>query len=158
MTELSLVLVFVVESLNSVVGSSAAFLLGAFLGLSELAELRSVVVIVSSLVLDGVVVVATLVIVGCIFLGAFNPLEVSKIEMLDRHGLSSSVVGLGDSQKDIIFLEFTLIVVGGLLELSTFHLSFTHVILTILFIRLLIVLRFLNIGLCCGILNQLRFS
>jgi len=154
-TKLSLVLVFVVESLDSVVGPAASFFLRTFLSLSELTKLWSVVVIISSLVLDGVVVIATFVIVWCIFLRTFDPLEIGQVEMLDDHWLASSMVSLGDGQEDVFVQELAVAVKVLLFMMEAFHLSFTHIILTNLIFRLLIVKTFLKIGLFSGILNQI---
>ena len=52
MTKLCLVLIFVVESLDSIVCTSAFVPLWALLGICELAQLGGVVVVVSALVLN----------------------------------------------------------------------------------------------------------
>jgi hypothetical protein len=113
--ELSLVLVFVVESFDPIVGSTTPLFLGTFLRFSELAELWRVVIIISPLVFDRVVVIATLVIVWCILFRTFDPLEVRKIQMFDCHGLASTMVGLGDSQKDVFILELLGVIVRSFL-------------------------------------------
>jgi hypothetical protein len=104
-TELGLVLVFVVESLYSVVGSSAFVLLGALFCVCELAELRSVEVVIPSLVLDRVVEVTTLVVVSSILLGTFNPLEVLQVQVLQLHRLSGPVMVLGQVDENVFVLE-----------------------------------------------------
>lgn len=67
-TELSLVLIFVIKSLHSVMSSSAFVLLRALLSVSELAKFRRIEVVISTLVLYGVGVVTTLVVVSCVFI------------------------------------------------------------------------------------------
>jgi hypothetical protein len=153
-TEFSLVLVFMIESFDPIMSSATPFLFGTFLRLSKLTKLWRIVVIISSLVLDGVVVIATLVIVWCILLRTFDPLKVGEIQMFDDHGLASSMVGLGDSQKDVFVLKLLLMVNRVFFQLTSFHLSSAHIILTNLIFRLLIVKTFLKIGLFSGILNQ----
>jgi hypothetical protein len=52
MTEFGLVLIFVIESLYSVVSSSTLIFLGTFFCVSEFAKLWGVVIIIPPLVLD----------------------------------------------------------------------------------------------------------
>jgi len=91
--EFCLVLIFVVESFNSVMRSTTLVFLGTALSISELAEFRGVLVIVPALVLDGVVEVATLVIVRTVLLWALVTLEILKLQVLDAQRLSGAVMG-----------------------------------------------------------------
>ena len=75
-TEFRLILVLVVESLDSIMRPSAFVPFGAFFSVGEFAKFWSVEVVISPLVLDRVVVVARLVVVGGILPWALNPLEV----------------------------------------------------------------------------------
>jgi len=100
MTELCLVLILVVESLNPVMRSSALVLLGAPFGISKFAELWSVEVIVSTFVFNGVIEVATLVVVWSILPWALDPFEISKVQMLYRKRLPCLVMRLLGNEKD----------------------------------------------------------
>jgi hypothetical protein len=76
MAKLGLVLVLVVESFDPIVCASAAFALGAALGVRELAQLRSVQVVVPPSVLHRVEVVATFMVVRNILLKALFSFEI----------------------------------------------------------------------------------
>ena len=76
MTEFRLILILVVESLDSIMRPSAFVPFGAFFSVGKFAKLRRVEVVISPLVLDRVVVVAGLVVVGSILPWALYPLEV----------------------------------------------------------------------------------
>lgn len=80
--ELSLVLVLVVKAFYSVMRPSALIPLGTFFGVRELAKLRGVEQVVPPLVLDRVKIVAALVVVGYVFTGTFEPLEICQVEVL----------------------------------------------------------------------------
>lgn len=82
MAELGFVLIFVIQSFHSVMRPPALVLLGAFFSVCKLAQLWGVVVIISSLVLDGVVVIAALVIVCRILLKTLYSFEVLQIQVL----------------------------------------------------------------------------
>ena len=68
MTELSLVLVFVVESLYSVVSSFTFLLFGTLLSLCKFTEFRCIEVVVPPLVLNCVIVVTTFVVMRLILM------------------------------------------------------------------------------------------
>ena len=104
MAELSLILVFVVQSFHSVVSSPALFLLWALLSVCELAQLWRVVVIVSPLILYRVIVVTTLMIVGSIFLGTLRSLEVFEVQMFDLYWFPSPMMCHCNEQEDILLL------------------------------------------------------
>ncbi len=103
--ELGLVFIFVVEPLHSVVRPPALVLLGALLGICELAQFRSVVIVIPSLVLNRVEEVAALVVVGRILLGALDPLEVLQVQVLQLHRLPGPVVILSQVHEDVLVLE-----------------------------------------------------
>ena len=75
-TEFRLILVLVVESLDSIMRPSAFVPFGAFFSVGKFAKFWSVEVVISPLVLDRVVVVAGLVVVRGILPWALYPLEV----------------------------------------------------------------------------------
>ena len=75
-TEFRLILVLVVESLDSIMRPTAFVPFGAFFCVGKFAKFWSVEVVISPLVLDRVVVVAGLVVVGGILPWALYPLEV----------------------------------------------------------------------------------
>jgi hypothetical protein len=76
MTKFSLILVLVVESLDSIMRPSAFVSFGAFFSVGKFAKFWRVQVVISPLVFDRVVVVAGLVVVGSTLPRALYPLEV----------------------------------------------------------------------------------
>ena len=77
MTKLSFILIFVIESFYSIMSSTALISLRTLLCVCKLAQFRSVIVVISSFIFDGMIIVAALVIVRRIFLRALDPFEVS---------------------------------------------------------------------------------
>ena len=75
-TKFSLILVLVVESLDSIMRPSAFVPFGAFFSVGKFAKFWCVQVVISPLVLDRVVVVAGLVVVRSTLPRALYPLEV----------------------------------------------------------------------------------
>lgn len=94
MTELSFVLVFVIKSFDSVMCSSALIFLWALFSFSEFTQFRGIVIVISALVLNGVVVVATLMVVWRVLPWTLDPLEIVKAQMLYYYGLLCSVMHL----------------------------------------------------------------
>ena len=79
MTEFRLILIFVIESLNSIVSTLAFLFFRTFFSLCELAKFWSVKVIISSFILDCVVIVATFVIMRLILTWTLNAFKIAQI-------------------------------------------------------------------------------
>lgn len=75
-TKFSFVLIFMIQSLYSIVSSPTLFFFRTLFSFSKLAELRSVVIIVSSFVFDRMVVITAFVIVWLILFWAFDSFEI----------------------------------------------------------------------------------
>jgi len=81
--ELRFILVLVIEALNSVMRSTAFISFWAFFSVREFAKLRSIKIVISPLVFNGVVIVAGLVIMRSILSRAFYSLEILKVKVPD---------------------------------------------------------------------------
>jgi hypothetical protein len=74
------------------VSSLALLFLRTLLSVSKLAQFRCIVVVISSSVFQGVVVIATFMVVSRILFGTLSSLEVFEFEVLDLDGLSCLVM------------------------------------------------------------------
>ena len=102
-TELSLVFILVIKTFHTVVGPAAFVLLRTFLRVREFAELGSVVVVVTTLVLYRMEVIATFVVVGGILFRTLEAFEVFEVEMLELEGLASAMMEFVQVDEDLVF-------------------------------------------------------
>lgn len=137
-------------------GSSASLPLRTFFGLRELTKLRRVAVVVSSLVFNGVVVVAAFVVVRCILFRTLDPFKISEVKVLDYHRFAGSMVGLRKCLENFLFRQLHSVVRQSPLRLAASGISFAHIISSNLNFRLLIVKTFDNSNLFRGFVSLLE--
>ena len=115
---------------------SPTFLLfRAFFCFRKFAKLWRVVIVISSLVFDRMIIVAALVIVGCVLFVTFNSLEVSQIKVFDVYGLSSAVMQLRKSVEIAIIIRLMIgVLVLFVVRESFLKIHFSHFFLSTLFI------------------------
>jgi len=138
------------------VGPAASLPLRAFFGLRKLAKLRRVVVVVSPFVFNGVVVVATFVVVRCILFRTLDPFKVSEVKVLDYHRFTGSMMGLSYCLENLLFRQLHSDVRQSPLRLAASGISFAHIISSNLNFRLLIVKTFDNSNLFRGFVSLLE--
>lgn len=92
MTEFGLILVFVIESLYSVMRSSAFVFFWAFFSVGKFTKFGSIQIIIPPFILNRMKIVAGFMIVRSILSRAFNPFEILEIQVSNRELLSGPVV------------------------------------------------------------------